>query len=98
MNNKPGLSQLWNDVAIECIKTAIFINDPDRWHHSPKFENFYLSNYFNYIAEAIAMLVNNKFLTTKQHKIMQKHKASLETIINKQYKFIDISNYDAAEL
>jgi hypothetical protein len=98
MDNKPKLSQLWNDVAIKCRKTAIFINDVDYGPRARQFENYFVSDYVNYLAEAIAMLVRDDFLIMRQYKIMKKHRAGLETVTNKQNKYVALAGYDAAEL
>lgn len=98
MNNKPKLSQLWNDVAIKCRKTSIFMNEVDYGSRAQQFENYYLSNYVEYLAEAIAMLVRDDFLIMRQYKLMKKHRAGLEIVTNKQNKYVALAGYDATEI
>lgn len=98
MNDKPTLSQLFNDVAIESRSTLIFFNGIEPGPHKPKSENYYIYHYLHYLAEAIAMLVNKDLLLSNQNKILRKYKAGLESIITKHNNFLDLSDYNTTKI
>ena len=96
MNDKPTLSQLFNDVANTSRRTVFYFNAKEPGTEYS--ENYYFYEYFNYLAEAIAMLAKEKSLTNRQYKIMKKYKAGLETVMTKHKKYIVFSGYDATKI
>jgi hypothetical protein len=70
MNNKPGLSQLWNDVSTSGIEIVInLIENPITLKHH-KTSDYYFDAYCKYLAVAIAMLLKNGGLSKFQERVL----------------------------
>ena len=100
MNNKPVLSQLWNNVAASGKEIADnFIRDPVvlKYH---KTSEYYFDVYCKYLAVAIAMLVKNGGSSKFQERVLQnvKYKKALQVLHweNPTARTVDI--YDVTKL